>query len=112
MMKKLLFAAMLAACGGDEGVAIDPMSFMPKLPAVEAPVVADVVTPVVAPVVVEKPAAPTQFAAGGSRGNGEFVDVTMEPDPGPPPEAVFDRVTGPFDRRRAVHAPGAADEET
>ena len=52
------------------------------------------------------------FAAGGSRGNGDFVDVTMEPDPGPPPEAVFDRVTGPFDRRRAVHAPGAADEET
>ena len=61
MMKKLLFAAMLAACGGDDGVATDPMSFMPKLPTVEAPVVAEapVVTPVVAP--VEKPAAPTQF---------------------------------------------------
>ena len=42
----------------------------------------------------------------------DFVDATMEPDPGPPPEAVFDRLTGPFDRRRAIHAPGAADEET
>jgi hypothetical protein len=41
-----------------------------------------------------------------------FADATMEPDPGPPPEAVFDRLTGPFDRRRAIHAPGAADEET
>jgi len=42
----------------------------------------------------------------------DFVDATMEPDPGPAPEAVFDRLTGPFDRRRAIHAPGAADEET
>jgi len=63
MMKKLLFAAMLAACGGDEGVAVDPMSFMPKLPAIETPVVAEaplVVAPVVAPTPVA-PAAPTQF---------------------------------------------------
>jgi tetratricopeptide (TPR) repeat protein len=79
MMKKLLFAAMLAACGGDEGVATDPMSFMPKLPLVEAATgVADVVTPAVAPVVVEKPAAPTQFAAGGSRGNGEFDTALLQ----------------------------------
>ena len=42
----------------------------------------------------------------------DFVDATMEPDPGPAPEAVFDRLTGPFDRRRAVHAPGVPDEET
>jgi len=42
----------------------------------------------------------------------DLSDATMEPDPGPPPEAVFDRVTGPFDRRRAVAMPGAADEET
>jgi len=42
----------------------------------------------------------------------DFVDATMEPDPGPAPEAVFDRLTGPFDRRRALHVPGAADEET
>lgn len=42
----------------------------------------------------------------------DAVDATMEPDPGPAPEVVFDRLTGPFDRRRAVHVPGAADEET
>jgi hypothetical protein len=42
----------------------------------------------------------------------DLADATMEPDPGPAPEAVFDRLTGPFDRRRAIHAPGAADEET
>jgi hypothetical protein len=42
----------------------------------------------------------------------DMTDATMEPDPGPAPEAVFDRLTGPFDRRRAVAMPGAADEET
>lgn len=42
----------------------------------------------------------------------DLSDATMEPDPGPAPEAVFDRVTGPFDRRRAIAVPGAADEET
>lgn len=42
----------------------------------------------------------------------DLSDATMEPDPGPPPEAVFDRVTGPFGSRRAVTMPGAADEET
>lgn len=42
----------------------------------------------------------------------DTTDATVEPDPGPPPEAVFDRLTGPFDRRRAVAMPGAADEET
>jgi len=42
----------------------------------------------------------------------DLSDATMEPDPGPAPEAVFDRLTGPFDRRRAVAMPGAADEET
>lgn len=42
----------------------------------------------------------------------DVTDATMEPDPGPPPEAIFDRLTGPFDRRRAVAMPGAADEET
>ncbi|HET9992947.1 MAG TPA: hypothetical protein VFQ65_30635 [Kofleriaceae bacterium] len=40
------------------------------------------------------------------------LDPTMEPDPGPAPEKIFDRSTGPFDRRRAVAMPGAADEET
>lgn len=42
----------------------------------------------------------------------DLSDATMEPDPGPAPEAVFDRVTGPFGRRRAVASPGAFDEET
>lgn len=42
----------------------------------------------------------------------DVTDATMEPDPGPPPEAIFDRMTGPFDRRRAFAMPGAADEET
>jgi hypothetical protein len=41
-------------------------------------------------------------------------DATTEPDPGPPPEAVFDRVTGPYARRSAVALPGACayDEDT
>jgi hypothetical protein len=42
----------------------------------------------------------------------DLSDATMEPDPGPPPEAVFDRVTGPYDRRRSFAMPGAVDEET
>ena len=42
----------------------------------------------------------------------DVTDATMEPDPGPAPEAIFDRMTGPFGRRRAVTVPGAADEET
>ena len=45
-------------------------------------------------------------------GSFDLTDATMEPDPGPPPEAVFDRLTGPFDRRRGVQMPGAPDEET
>ncbi|MGE0870458.1 MAG: hypothetical protein AB7P03_17980 [Kofleriaceae bacterium] len=46
------------------------------------------------------------------RGDFDLSDATMEPDPGPPPEAVFDRLTGPFGRRRGISMPGAADEET
>ena len=42
----------------------------------------------------------------------DLSDATVEPDPGPPPEAIFDRMTGPWDRRRAVAMPGAPDEET
>jgi hypothetical protein len=42
----------------------------------------------------------------------DVTDATMEPDPGPAPEAIFDRMTGPFDRRRSAAMPGAADEET
>ncbi len=37
----------------------------------------------------------------------DVSDATMEPDPGPPPEAVFDRITGPYGRRL-----GEYDEET
>jgi hypothetical protein len=48
----------------------------------------------------------------GRRMDFDITDATMEPDPGPAPEAVFDRVTGPWDRRRAVTMPGASDEET
>jgi hypothetical protein len=33
----------------------------------------------------------------------------MEPDPGPPPEAVFDRVTVPHPRRAAPAMPGASE---
>jgi len=47
-----------------------------------------------------------------SRGELDTSDATMEPDPGPPPEAVFDRITGPFGRRRGFAMPGAPDEET
>lgn len=45
----------------------------------------------------------------------DLSDATIEPDPGPPPEAVFDRLTGPFGEpsaRRTFMMPGAADEET
>lgn len=42
----------------------------------------------------------------------DLTDATMEPDPGPPPEAVFDRLTGPFGPRRGFAQPGAPDEET
>ena len=47
-----------------------------------------------------------------SRREFDLTDATMEPDPGAPPEAVFDRVTGPWDRRHGTWMPGAADEET
>lgn len=40
------------------------------------------------------------------------LDVSEEPDPGPAPERIFDRSTGPWDRRHAAAMPGAADEET
>jgi len=44
----------------------------------------------------------------------DLSDATVEPDPGPPPEAVFDRVTGPYEHRRGYSSfgPGAVDEET
>jgi hypothetical protein len=42
----------------------------------------------------------------------DVTDATTEPDPGAAPEAVFDRVTGPWDRRRSFAMPGTVDEET
>jgi hypothetical protein len=41
------------------------------------------------------------------------VDATREPDPGPAPEAVFDRLTGPHRRCTTVTSPGrrACDED-
>ena len=42
----------------------------------------------------------------------DVTDASLEPDPGPPPETVFDRVTGPWNQRRTYALPGAADEET
>jgi hypothetical protein len=37
----------------------------------------------------------------------DFTDATIEPQPDLPPEAVFDRLTGPFGRRH-----GTFEEET
>ncbi len=37
----------------------------------------------------------------------DLTDATLEAQPEAPPEAVFDRLTGPFGRRH-----GACDEET
>jgi len=42
----------------------------------------------------------------------DLTDATMEPDPGPAPESVFDRNTGPFGNRHGIAQPGAFDEET
>jgi len=38
-------------------------------------------------------------------------DATTEPDPGPPPEAVFDRATGPYCRRSTLAMPGACEPD-
>jgi hypothetical protein len=44
----------------------------------------------------------------------DVSDATMEPDAGPAPEAVFDRITGPYGRRYTVAYAGSygIDEET
>ena len=44
----------------------------------------------------------------GRRPQFDVSDATMEPDAGPAPEAVFDRITGPYGRRYAY----GFDEET
>lgn len=38
----------------------------------------------------------------------DFTDATIAPEPEPPPEAVFDRLTGPYGQRRYA----GFDEET
>jgi hypothetical protein len=38
----------------------------------------------------------------------DFTDATTEPEPEPPPEVVFDRITGPYGCRFS----GYRDEET
>ncbi|MEJ7602491.1 MAG: hypothetical protein WKG01_31655 [Kofleriaceae bacterium] len=43
--------------------------------------------------------APRQVRRPAVGGAGDRGNATMEPDPGPPPEAVFDRLTGPYGRR-------------
>jgi hypothetical protein len=50
----------------------------------------------------------TQAARTVRRLRSEFdvSDATMEPEAGPAPEAVFDRITGPYGRRYGF------DEET
>lgn len=49
--------------------------------------------------------APRQASRQTRRREFDISDATMEPDPGPPPEAVFDRITGPYGGRQY-------DEET
>lgn len=47
------------------------------------------------------------------RGQFDVSDATMEPDAGAAPEAVFDRITGPYGRRYApAYGLGGFDEET
>jgi hypothetical protein len=41
--------------------------------------------------------------------DGSGADITSEPDPGPPPELVFDRITGPYGGPRTIWE---GDEET
>ena len=56
---------------------------------------------------------PRRILDTGRRGfDFDVTDATMEPEPADAPEAVFDRVTGPWDRRRASVMPSACDEET
>lgn len=40
------------------------------------------------------------------------LDVSVEVDAGAAPEAVFDRITGPYGRRHGLASTAAFDEET
>ena len=60
-MQSILFAVLVSACGSDRGVSVDPLSFMPQLPAVQQPAV---VAPAPEPVkvaIVEPHVMPTKF---------------------------------------------------
>jgi hypothetical protein len=52
--------------------------------------------------------APRQVRRTRAGSDFDFTDATIEPHPEPPPEAVFDRLTGPYGRRSG----GYCDEET
>lgn len=54
----------------------------------------------------------TQAPRNVRRPQFDVSDATMEPDAGPAPEAVFDRITGPYGRRHTIAFPGSFDEET
>lgn len=56
---------------------------------------------------INKTIAPRQLRRRSSYGSFDFTDATIEPEPEPPPEAVFDRLTGPYGRRST-----GFDEET
>ena len=60
-MQSILFAVLVSACGSDRGVSVDPLSFMPQLPAVQQPAI---VVPAPEPVkvaIVEPHVMPTKF---------------------------------------------------
>jgi hypothetical protein len=52
--------------------------------------------------------APRQLRRARRSTDFDFTDATTEPQPDAPPEAVFDRLTGPYGRRSG----GYCDEET
>jgi len=53
----------------------------------------------------------TQAPRHVGRRTGAAPDATTEPDPGPAPEAVFDRLTGPYARRAVLAMPGAGESD-
>ena len=67
-MQSILFAVLVSACGSDRGVSVDPLSFMPQLPAVQQPAV---VAPAPEPVkvaIVEPHVIPTKFSEAIAQG--------------------------------------------
>jgi hypothetical protein len=56
--------------------------------------------------------APRRIGRPGTAHSFDISDATMEPDSDPPPEAVFDRVTGPFGAPTGHRPAHGFDEET